>query len=117
MVTTTSNKKSKSSKVPTPVETDDNTPTKIINFSSGKSLVQLTFPQIITGIIFVFGVAWFIAANWVFETRSEKLKGEIKEETSSYRNGQEIKINEIKNKIDNLNSLFKDLKQRNSYLK
>lgn len=124
MGTITSGQKSKSKKIPTISETDDNTPTRVIDFSTGKPLIQITIPQIITAIIFIFGIAWFFASQWIFETKSEKLKGDMNSGFNDFRqeifnsnNGQDLKINENKNKIDNIESLLKDLKQRNSYLK
>ncbi len=123
---TTTSSKIKSKKITSSLAsmTNDNTQTRVLDLSSGKPLIQVTVPQIISAIIFVFGLGWFIASQWIFETRSEKLKGEInnnlnnfKQEMSKNSNWQELKVNEHENKIENIENSLKDLKQRNSYLK
>lgn len=115
MGTITSNSKSKSKKVSNNPETDDNTPTKVFDFSSGKPLIQVTIPQIITGIIFAFSIGWFIASQWVFDVKSERLKNEILESTGSKIDEKVKALNESIN--SGVDKGIQNLKLKNSYLK
>ncbi|MDD4804050.1 MAG: hypothetical protein PHN69_02655 [Candidatus Pacebacteria bacterium] len=88
-------------------ETSDTTkiPTKkaTFDFSDEKPFISATLIQFFTFLLFIFGLGWFIASQWVFQTQVAGLKYEIKEDIS----GQ---LTEVKIKIDNLKIL-------NPYLK
>ena len=78
--------------------------TQAIDLGGSKVLITIpTFISIFIGsIVFVCGIVWFIAGNWVFSNKCEDLKIYIKEITASkesFDKNQEA-VNEIQKNID-----------------
>lgn len=72
----TANNKNKFRKQGTPTQTsmgDEKNIRKSLDFSDGKLSVTLTIIQLITTIIFIGGIVWFIAANWVFDSKCNRV--------------------------------------------
>jgi uncharacterized membrane protein YvbJ len=121
MGTVTSNSKSKSKKVSNSLETDDNTPTRVIDFSSGRPLFQVTSLQIITGVVFIFGLGWFVASQWVFDIKSERLKNDISDRDR--RDYQEVlknsndRLNSVEDRISEVDNQIINIRNKNPYLK
>lgn len=127
-MTTSTGARSRNKRISTLVETDDDTQTKRRTFDFSVDQPIISLKHLVSGGIVIFGVAWFVAGQWVFHTQMVTLKSDLlqtvgsnQKESIALQNSSAKEINEdinsIREDVSGVNYKLQELRLKNPYLK